>query len=200
MKSRTLKQWKTDPHFPLYLKCGAILLLFLFSVLIVACGGDTGAAANANIPNLNGPVVTVTVNMNKSNLSPTPTVPNLWCGAWTPQTTPSFNNGKTVITIYGKFTKNTNGNPGGVANATATATILWADGTTEQQTGTTTADGTVSFTVSSANRDADVNRVTLVTIAFTEPGGGSCTVERERAAFFTLIVVTPTPKHQKNGG
>ena len=105
-----------------------------------------------------------------------------------------------MITIYGKFTQNTNGNPSGIDNAAANATVLWGDGTTEQLTGTTTTDGTVSFTVSSANRDADLNKVTLVTVTFTQPGGGSCTVDKDRAAFFTLIVVTPTSKHKNNGG
>ena len=169
-----------------YIKCGAIFLLFLLSVLIVACGGDNNTAVN-----LGGPVVTVTISIGQSNASPTPTTPNYWCGAWATQTTAGLNP-NTVVGVYAKFTRNVNGNPEGVDGATATAVVQWPDGTSNVFTANTTPDGLAVFAVPAANKVGALNRSTLVTVTFTKPGLTSCVVDGNRAAFFTLVLASPT--------
>lgn len=179
------KQWKTGVS--LFLKCGAILLLLFVSILIVACGSTTGT----NITNINGPVTTVTIHIGDTKTgSPTPPLPTYWCGAWATQSSPAIN-ASAMVGVYAKFTHNINGNPEGVEGATATAIVMWPDGTTTPQTVTTTADGLAVFAISVANRADAVNRLTLVTVTFTK-GDQTCTVGEDRAAFFTLIVVSPT--------
>jgi hypothetical protein len=183
IKSHTQKSWRSHPRYSLFAKAGAILMLFVLSVVVVACGAN----ANTTAVNLNGPVVTVTINMNNNRVSPTPTLSPVWCGAWAAQTTPSFNNGDTKVTVYGKFVQNDKGNPIGVDGATATATVYWPGGTTASYNATTTRDGMATFKISTDNQDNAINRVTLVVISFTKDGVGSCTVNQDRAAFFTLV-------------
>jgi hypothetical protein len=158
-------------------------MLFVLSVLVVACGADT----NTTTVNLNGPVVTVTINMNNKRVSPTPTLSPVWCGAWASQTTPSFNNGDTVVTVYGKFVQNDKGNPIGIDGATVNATVYWAGGAPASYTATTARDGTATFKIPTDNQDNAINRVTLVTMQFAKNGVGTCTVSQDRAAFFTIV-------------
>lgn len=178
-------KWKIYSRLSLYAKSGAIFLLLVLSVLIVACGDGTGT--NTTAVNLNGPVVTVTIQMNNNLVSPTPTLSPEWCGAWASQSTFSFNKGKTMITIYAKFVQNNNGNPTGIDGANANATIQWGDGTSDQQTATTGTDGMATFNVPTANHDNAVGKVLLVTVTFQKSGVSTCTVDQDRAAFFTLV-------------
>ncbi|TMC22894.1 MAG: hypothetical protein E6J34_04500 [Chloroflexi bacterium] len=207
MKSRLWNRCKAGPVFSLYLKCGAVFSLLLMSILVVACGDTTTTTSPLSS---SGPAPTVTIQMN-SNTS-VPTLPDFWCGAWAPQTTPAFNqHGNTLVTINAKFVQNTNGNPQGVGDATATATIWWSPNVSETQQATTTGDGLAVFFFSAKGKDMAVNHNSIVTVQFTKPGVKTCTVDQERAAFFTLIPATSpsaTPcahkKHNngqcKNGG
>ena len=171
--------------YSLYLKCGAIFLLFLLSVIIVACG------SNATSTNLGQPVVTVTINLDQSNGSPTPSLPAYSCSAWTTNTSPGI--GTSTIGVYAKFVHNVNGNPQGVYPASGTATVLWPDGNTVNVSANTTSDGLAVFPVSTANRAADVNKIVLVTVSFQGPAGvPPCLVTSDRAAFFTLVIATGT--------
>jgi hypothetical protein len=180
---------KKGPGFSLYLKCSAVLVLFFFSVLIVACGGGT---ANSNAQsNLTNPEVTVTINLGNTNTTPLPTMTPYTCGAWTTNASPAYN-ASTEIAVYAKFTQNVNGDPQGIDAATAIATIHWGDGTTDQQTVNTTSDGLAVFDFNASNKQAAVGKLTLVTVTFTKDGTPGCTVGTDRAAFFTLIVSTPT--------
>ena len=175
----------------LLLKIGTTLSLLVVSIVFVACGSNT----DTNTANLGSPPVTVTISMSSSNSSPTPTLPEYSCGAWATQSSPPF--GTATVGVYAKFVHNvkTNpndpndaGNPQGVEGATATATVIWPDGTEAQIAGTTGADGLVSFPVSTANRSDAINKITFVTVQFTKDGIPPCTVDRTRAAFFTLVV------------
>lgn len=173
------------PTLSFYIKCGALFLLFLLSVLVVACGGTDG-----NVANLAGPVPTVTIRIG-TNGSPTPPLPDYWCGAWATQTSPGFNP-NTVVGVYAKFTHNVNGNPEGVDGAAATAVVQWPDGTTSTLSATTTPDGLAVFSVSAGSKASAVNRSTLVTVTFTKAGLTPCVVDGTRAAFFTLVLASPT--------
>ncbi len=173
------------PSLSFYIKCGALFLLFLLSVLIVACGGN-----ESNAVNLGAPVPTVTILIGNSS-SPTPPLPDYWCGAWATQTSPGFNP-NTVVGVYAKFTHNVNGNPEGVDGAAATAVVQWPDGTTTTLSTTTTPDGLAVFSVPAGNKADAVNRSTLVTVTFTKTGLTPCVVDGARAAFFTLIFASPT--------
>lgn len=175
----------TRPTLSFYIKCGAIFLLFLLSVLIVACGGT-----DTNVANLGGPVPTVTIRIG-TNSSPTPPLPDYWCGAWATQTSPGFN-ANTTVGVYAKFTHNVNGNPEGVDGAAATAVVQWPDGTATTLSTTTTPDGLAVFAVPAGNKADAVNRSTLVTVTFTKAGLAPCVVDGTRAAFFTLIPASPT--------
>lgn len=175
----------TRPTIAFYIKCGALFLLFLLSVLIVACGGTDSTAVN-----LGGPVPTVTIHIG-NNGSPTPPLPDYWCGAWATQTSPGFN-ANTVVGVYAKFTHNVNGNPEGVDGAAATAVVQWPDGTTTTLSATTTPDGLAVFSVPAGNKANAVNKSTLVTVTFSKAGLPSCVVDGMRAAFFTLILASPT--------
>src|SRR5438270_1315644 len=121
MRLQFWQHGKTSISSSLYLKCGAIFLLFLFSVLNVACG------SNASNTQLGQPAVTVTINLDGSNGSPTPPLPEYTCSAWVTNTTPGLNT-TSVIGVYAKFVHNVNGNPEGVSPASATTTVLWPDG------------------------------------------------------------------------
>lgn len=173
---------KSRLSYALYLKCGAIFFLFLLSILIVACGSGTDT-------NLGQPPVTVTINLGQSNGSPTPPLPEYTCSAWVTNTTPGINT-NSVIGVYAKFVHNVNGNPEGVYPASATATVLWPEGNVNVGSNTT-PDGLAVFTVSTANRAADLNKIILVTVSFTGPAGvPPCTVGVDQAAFFTLVIAT----------
>ena len=185
MRLQFWKHRQTNVSFSLYIKCGAILLLFILSVLIVACGGS------ANDTSLGQPDVTVTINLGQSDGSPTPPLPEYSCSAWVTNTTPGINTTST-IGVYAKFVHNVNGNPEGVGQATAVATVLWFDGNSVNVTATTTSDGLAVFPVSIANRSADLNKFTMVTVRFSKPEVPDCVVDGDRAAFFTLVVATGT--------
>ncbi|TMD96138.1 MAG: hypothetical protein E6I79_00105 [Chloroflexi bacterium] len=187
MRQNIWKRWKTTTSPSLYLKYGATLLLLLFSVLIVSCGGG---ATNAN---LGQPDVTVTINLGQGDGSPTPPLPGYTCSAWVTNTSPSMNK-SSIIGVYAKFVHNVNGNPQGVYPAQGTATVLWAEGSVNV-TANTTSDGLAIFPVSIANKSADLNKIVLVTIAFQGPQGvPPCNVTIDRAAFFTLVISTPNTK------
>ena len=178
-----LKQRKTGFPLSLCVKCGAIFTLLALSILVVACGGS---GTNTNIDN---PAVTVTINLG-ANSSPTPPVPGYSCNAWVTNTTPSLYSN--AIAVYAKYTQNVNGNPVGVNGATAQANVLWPDGNTSIVTVQTTGDGLAVFPVSIANRSADMNKIVLVTVQFSGGGAPNCTVGTNQAAFFTLIIASPT--------
>jgi hypothetical protein len=186
MRLQRLKQLKTEAAPSLYLKSGAILLLFLLSVLIVACSSSTPTNTN-----LGSPPVTVTINLNQSGLSPTPPLPAYTCGAWVTNTTPGFNM-NAVINVYAKFIHNVDENPVGVGNANAQATVLWPDGSTSNVTATTTSDGLAVFPVSVKSAAFAIGKVVLVTVAFTSPDGHTCQIAADQAAYFTLVVISPT--------
>ena len=178
--------------YTLYLKWGAISFLFLLSILIVACGSGTNT-------NLGQPPVTVTIDLGQSNGSPTPPLPEYTCSAWVTNTTPGVNT-SSVIGVYAKFVHNVNGNPEGVYPASATATVLWPDGNVNVSSNTT-PDGLAVFTVSTANRAADLNKIVLVTVSFTGPNGvPPCTVGMDQAAFFTLVIATAPVGASPTGG
>lgn len=178
-----LKQRKKGSSFAFYVKCGAIFTLFALSILVVACGNN---GTNTNIDN---PVVTVTINLGNSS-SPTPPVPPYSCNAWVTDTTPSVYSN--AIAVYAKYTQNVGGNPTGIGGATATADVLWPDGNSSIVTVQTTSDGLAVFPVSIANRSADLNKIVLVTVQFSGGGAPACTVGANQAAFFTLIIASPT--------
>jgi len=191
--------WKhRKPNTVLYLKYGAILLLFLLSVLIVACSGSDGTANTTT--NLNGPVVTVTIHLGDGyGTSPTPPLSDYYCGAWATQTSPALNVTSNVG-VYAKFTHNVNGNPEGVEGATATAIVQWPDGTSDTLTDSTTPDGLAVFSIPVTDKTSAVNKITLVKVTFSKPGVPTCAVDVDRAAFFTLIVVSPTPSPDNGNG
>ena len=181
--------WPSRTHqeahnsYALYLKCGAIFLLFLLSILIVACGGS------GSDTNLGQPPVTVTINLGQFDGSPTPPLPDYSCSAWVTNTTPGVNTNST-IGVYAKFVHNVAGNPEGVYPASAVATVLWPEGNVNVSS-TTTSDGLAVFAVSTANRGADLNKIILVTVNFTGPTGvPPCVVDVSRAAFFTLVIAS----------
>jgi hypothetical protein len=186
MKSRIQELWKTKISSSLLFKCGTVFLFLLLNALVVACSSaNTGAPVSA-------PAVTLTIQAgNAANASPTPPLPGFWCGAWATQSSPAANMTSSVG-VYAKFTQNVNGNPQGVGGATAIATVQWPGGNTQTLTATTTADGLAVFSVPVTNEKAAIGRITLVTVQFNKAGVGSCTVDAGRAAFFTLVVASPT--------
>lgn len=176
----------------LSVKCGIALALLLLSTLVVACETSTTGASGAN---LGGSQSTVTIKMNGNTGSPTPALPGEWCGIWVTNPTPS--SAAITVAVYAKFTKNVNGNPNGIGGATGTARVMWTPNDVETYTGTTTSDGLVVFPVSIANKGFALNTITLVTVTFQKAGMQNCVVDQDRAAFFTLIHVTPTPGAKK---
>lgn len=181
---------KGKASFSLYLKCGAILLLFALSVLIAACSSSPPTDTS-----LGDPTVTVTINLNQSALSPTPTLPPYTCGAWVTNATPAYNT-TSVVEVYAKFIHNdASDNPVGMGGASAVATIMWPDGSRNTVDATTTSDGLAVFPVSikTASGSAAIGKVVLVTVQFTSSDGhNSCTVDQDQAAYFTLVIVSPT--------
>jgi hypothetical protein len=169
----------------LYLKFGALVFLLFLSVLIAACSSSGGSTQL----NPGTPVATVTINLNQSGGTPTPPLQAYYCGGWATDTTPAFNP-NSIVNVYGKFTHNVAGNPEGVGGATATATILWPDGSSTIMTATTTSDGLAVFPV--AIKANSLFKEVLVGIQFTTAQGISCPVTMG-AVFFTPIQASPTP-------
>src|SRR5258708_25112837 len=134
-RSMQLQQPKKNA-LSLYLKVGALVFLLFLSVLIAACSSNGGSTQL----NPGTPVATVTINLNQSGGSPTPPLQAYYCGGWATDTTPAFNP-NSIVNVYGKVTQNVDGNPEGDEGATATATILWPDGSFSPLTATTTSDG-----------------------------------------------------------
>ncbi|WP_165423252.1 hypothetical protein [Ktedonosporobacter rubrisoli] len=183
---KTTRNWS---QVSVYIKSGSIFLLFLLSALIVSC-----SQPSSNATGLNGPVVTVTISLGQNGAPATPQA-SYWCGAWTTNATPNIK-GTDMISINAKFTKNNAGNPEGIGGANATATVKWGDGSSQILSSvTTTADGLAIIPVSIANRDASVGKISLVTVTFNKPGVGTCTVDNNRAAFFTIISAKSDNQH-----
>src|SRR3989440_9281341 len=158
MRLQFWQQGKVSICSSLPVKCGAIFLVYLLSVLSAACG------SNASNTTLGQPAATVTINLDQSNSSPTPPLPEYSCSAWTTNTSPGINS--PTIGVYAKFVHNVNGNPQGVYPDSGTATVLWPDGNTVNVSANTTSDGLAVFPVSTANRSADLNKIVLVTVAY----------------------------------
>lgn len=177
------RQDKTNTFLNLIIKCSAITFLFFFSILIVACSGNGSSQVDPGTP-----VVTVTIKLGQNIGSPTPTLNNYYCGGWATDTSPPFSSTSTV-SIYGKFTQIVDGNPVGVGNASATATIQWPDGTTDTKTATTTSDGLAVFPV--LIKASAVNKLVTIMIQFTSTQGATCQIPS--AAYFTAILVSPKP-------
>ena len=175
-------QDKSNILFNLIVKCCAIFFLFSISILIVACSSNgTGQL------NLGTPVVTVTIKLGQDAGSPTPTLSPYYCGGWASNTSPAFSTTNTV-SVFGKFTKIIDGNPEGIGGATATAQILWPDGTYDTMTTTTTSDGLAVFPV--AIKPSAINKLVTINIEFTS-SQATCSIPQ--AAYFTALLVSPTP-------
>ncbi|BCL84276.1 hypothetical protein ccbrp13_67410 [Ktedonobacteria bacterium brp13] len=173
-------------------------LLLLLSILIAACGasGTTVQASNTD------PKPTATIQFNNNSLTPTPTLPPVWCGIWVVNESPYYTpNG--IITVYGKFSANTNGNPVGISGATATITVQWGDLQTSSLPATTTATGLVTQSFPMGSHAGAVDKLSLITAQFNS-GTQSCSVDSTRPASFTLIpgapVTTRTPPARTGGG
>jgi len=180
-------QDKTNTPFNLIVKCCAIFFLFFISILIVACSSNGTSQLNPGTP-----VVTVTIKLGQDTGSPTPPLSPYYCGGWATDTSPPFTSTSTV-SIFGKFTHivlvDGNSNPEGVGNATATATIQWPDGTSDTMTTTTTSDGLAVFPV--AIKPSAINKLVTISITFAISGIKPCTIPS--VAYFTAILVSPTP-------
>lgn len=175
------KQRQPGASSSLYLKCASIFVLFLLSVLIAACGNNGNSQA---IPA--GPDVTVTIRLGQSNNSPTPPLPAYSCGAWTTDTSPAYSPNLTV-NIFAKYVQNVDGNPIGVPNAHAIASVLWPDGSIDNIPAMTGLDGLAIFPV--VMKPVGLYKVVLITVAFTNPKDGStCNVSGDQAAYFTLVI------------
>ncbi len=175
---------KTNNLFKLIIKCIAIFSLFIISILVIACSN------NSTQLNPGTPVVTVTINLGQGIGSPTPTLSPYYCGGWATDTSPAYT-ATSTISIFGKFTKIVDGNPVGIGNASATATISWPDGTIDTQTTTTTSDGLAVFPV--VIKPSAINKLVTITIVFTSSSPQNpytCTIPK--AAYFTAILVSPT--------
>ena len=166
MRLQFWQHGKTNISYSVSLKCGAIFLLFLLSVLIVACG------SNASDTNLGQPAATVTINLDQSSGSPTPPLPGYTCSAWVTNTSPGINT-TSIVGVYAKFVHNLNGNPEGVYPASGTATVLWPDGNTVNVSANTTPDGLAVFPVSIANRAADLNKLVMGAGAVVDATGST---------------------------
>jgi hypothetical protein len=186
MEPREQSNTQTAPRASLYLKCGVIFLLLLTSFVGVACG-QTGPDTTTTTSG--PPPATVTIQFNK-DLTALPTQPPYVCAAWITNTSPAFVPGST-IPVYAHFIHLVNGNPQGVPNATAQATVLFANGARTALQATTGSDGLAVFSFQLPNDPGIANRNNLVTVTFTAPAA-SCTVDQSRAAYFTPMLVTPT--------
>ena len=179
------RQNKKNTILALFIQCGAISFLLLLSILIVACSGNGSSQLDPGTP-----VVTVTINLGQIIVSPTPTLNPYYCGGWATDTSPPFSS-TSIVNVFGKFTHivkaNNTENPEGVGGATATALVLWPDGTSDTLTATTTSDGLAVFPV--AIKPSAVNKLVTITITFTSPQD---TCKIPSAAYFTAILVSPT--------
>jgi len=177
------QQDKTKTLLNLIFKCSAISFLSFMSILIVACSSNGSSQLNPGTP-----VVTVTIKLGQDTGSPTPTLSPYYCGGWATDTSPLFSS-TSIVSIFGKFTQIVDGNPVGVLGATATATIQWPDGTSDTMTTTTTSDGLAVFPV--AIKPSAINKLVTISMTFTKTGIPQCT--RPSVAYFTAILVSPTP-------
>lgn len=169
------------------MKCSGLFLLFLLSVVVVACSSGAGAVGG----NLGNPPVTVTIQLGGNNGSPTPPLQPLSCGAWATNTSPAYNT-TTTVGVYAKFVQNKDMNPVGVGGATATATVTWPDGSVTNFPATTTNDGLAVFAIPVTGRAFAINKFTFISVSFHKDGVGDCTVQGNQVAFFTLVMVSPT--------
>lgn len=178
-----------NTSFPLLLKYGASLLCLFLMVVVVACGGESSHYVSVT------PEATFTVVFGQDTTSPTPTLLPYYCGGWATETTPGYS-AKGVVMIYGKFTYTVLGNPEGVANASAVATVIWPDGSTETEQETTSGDGLAVFTI--PLRPSALNHLVQVQMIFTSPTGYTCRIPQ--AAYFTAITATSTPSASPTPG
>ena len=182
MWSQHWKQWQKNTSLFFFIKCGSIALFFILSILVVSCGSSSAQVTPAN------PVVTVTIHLGEISGSPTPQFPDYACGGWATNTSPPFSL-SSKVDVYAKFTHTVEGNPVGVEGATGTAIILWPDGTTDTLSATTGSDGLATFPV--ALKPIALNKIVLIQISFSKQGVPSCSIPQ--AAYFTAILVSPTP-------
>jgi hypothetical protein len=191
MKLNEQREIQKRSPLSLHLKCGIVFLLLLTNILMVACS-LTGHGTDPT--NLGAPPVTVTIRFNTNlTTTPLPTQAPYLCGAWITNTSPDFIP-NSIIPVYAKFVHLVNGNPQGMAGATAQATVYFANNTTFSPPATTTGtDGLAVFSFSLPNDMKIANHNNLVTVTFTGTDGSKCTVDQSRAAYFTPLLVTPTP-------
>ena len=182
---QTWKQLKSHTSFAFYCKCSAIVFFFTLCVLIVACGTSTNSQVDPGNQS-----VTVTIDLNGSNGSPTPPLPDYLCGAWVTNNSPGVNpdNSNSLISVFAKFVHTVNNNPVGVDGATATAQIDWPDGTTDTATAKTTPDGLAVIPI--VLKPNSVNKIVLVQVTFTKDGISPCQVPQP--AYFTPVLASPT--------
>ncbi|WP_141727597.1 hypothetical protein [Thermogemmatispora onikobensis] len=174
------------------LKFSSLGLFLAFCAVIAACGNNSSQA------NLESPSATATIVFG-TNDSPTPSLPDYLCGAWATDTTPRLSQTK-MIMVYAKFVHTVDGNPVGVGDATATATVRWWDGSKTTQTAQTTSDGLAVFSV--PPRADSIGKLTLVNVTFSKAGTPGCTVPQP--AYFTISegaapTVTRTASPQATG-
>jgi hypothetical protein len=194
---KKLKQEFTSLTLPKY---GALFLLLVLSIAVVACGASGGNTVAAASPS----PTTTPIHLFNDNLSPTPTVPAITCGIWI--TDPSIPSGSS-FNIYGKFSRNVNGNPVGYDGGSATLTIQWGDGSTMSYPANITATGLTVTSISSAGHASALNKLSLVTATFAS-GNDTCQVGTDRPASFTLTTglapaktaVPTAPGGGNNGG
>ena len=183
-----LQQHKKMNTLSLYVKLSAIFFLLGLSILIVACSGSNSSQLTPGTP-----VATVTINLGQVIGSPTPPLKDYYCGGWATDTSPAFS-ATNVVSVFGKFTHIVDGNPEGVADASATAIRHWPEGTTDTMIVKTTSDGLAVFPV--AIKASALNKVVTIEITFTASVNGqnvSCSIPS--AAYFTAILVSPTPSN-----
>src|SRR5574340_718257 len=138
-------------------KFGAVLFFLFLTVGVVSCGNATGQIVPST------PVATITISFNGNNGSPTPPLKDYYCGGWATDTTPAFN-ASGVVNVFGKLTHIVDGNPVGVGNATAVATIIWPDNTSQTMSTTTTSDGLAVFSI--MLKPSALNHIVLIQIVF----------------------------------
>jgi hypothetical protein len=182
MWSQRWKQLKKNTSLFFLIKCGAIALFFILSILVVSCGSSSPQG------NSTDPVVTVTIHLGQISGSPTPRFPDYACGGWATNTSPPFSL-SSKVDVYAKFTHTVQGNPVGVADASGTAIVLWPDGTTDTLSATTGTDGLAVFPV--VLKPIALNKIVLIQISFSKQGIPSCSIPQ--AAYFTAILISPTP-------
>src|SRR5258706_16208775 len=181
MWSQRWKQRQKNTSLFFLIKCGAIALFFILSILVVSCGSSSAQGNPAN------PDVTVTINLGVINGSSTPNFPDYACGGWATNTSPPFSL-SSKVDVYAKFTHTVDGNPVGVGGANGTAVVLWPDGTTDTLSATTGTDGLAVFPV--VLKQIALNKIVLIQISFQKQGIPSCTIPQ--AAYFTAVLVSPT--------